>query len=205
MRKLALVLVSLIAGVALAGDNDWLIVAGERVGPITSKTTRADLTKWFGAANLKDEKIHLVEGEYSEGTLVYPKVPRKRLAVVWKDKTRNGVEFVKITGSVSDWRTQDGITLGLRASKLQAMNGKPFSFQGFAWDYGGNLIGFHGGSLDKNSSYLPLTLSDDTSRSKSLTQEQRESLMGERELWSNSELVQKLDPWVCQMVVSFTK
>lgn len=201
MRRFLLVM--LLAAVCLAADNDWLIVPGERVGPITGSTSRADLTRLFGAANLKDEKIHLVEGEYAPGTWVYPKDVKKRLAVIWKDKARTRIELIKITGSVSEWRTVDGITLGMRLSKLETINGKPFSFSGFGWDYGGNVVGFDGGALDAEKHNLPLQLSDDTSRAKQLTQEQRESLLGDQTLRSDNALVRKLDPWVCQMVVTF--
>lgn len=204
LRRLSLFLVGLLlAGVAMAAENDWLIVPGERVGPITSKTTRADLTKLFGAENLKDEKIHLVEGTYGPATWVYPKNVKKRLAIVWTDDSKKKIEFVRLTGSVSEWRTLDGITLGTRLTKLQVMNGKRFRFYGFSWDYGGSVTDWDGGKLGSEIALMPLRLSDETARRDALTEQQRESLMGDRELWSDNELVQKLDPWVWQMMVTF--
>jgi hypothetical protein len=173
------------------------------VGPITSDTTRTDLARLFGAENLKDEKIHMVEGEYAPGTWIYPKEPRKRLAVIWSDASQTKIELIKVQGSVSEWRTPEGITLGTLLSKLEQINGKPFQFYGFSWDYGGSVTGWGGGTLDKQPFSLSLRLSDDTSRREQLTQPQRDSLLGDQELWSNNEAARKLDPWVDQMVITF--
>lgn len=204
MPRILIALVLLLA-VARADSNDWLIVPGQRVGPITRATTRADLTRFFGEANLKDEKIHLVEGEYGEGTWVYPRDAKKKLAVVWKDKSHKQIELVKITGSNSAWHTATGITLGTRLKQLETINGKPFSFSGFGWDYGGNVTGWNGGTLDKPPYNFSVRLSEDTARFRQLPQDQQESVMGDQELWSNAAVPQKVDPWVGEMIVSFAR
>src|SRR4028119_660128 len=43
-------------------SQDTLIIPGSRVGAVTSKTTRKDLVKLFGASRLKDGSIYGAEG-----------------------------------------------------------------------------------------------------------------------------------------------
>ena len=45
---------ALLMGSAAAQKNDFLIVPGQRVGPITAATTRADLDTLFGKENVQD-------------------------------------------------------------------------------------------------------------------------------------------------------
>ena len=52
-----LMAVSLLAVPAAAQKNDWLIVPGQRVGPITAATTRADLDSIFGKENVQERNL----------------------------------------------------------------------------------------------------------------------------------------------------
>ena len=49
--RIALAVV-LLADLASAQKIDWLIVPGQRVGPITASTTRAELDAMFGKENV---------------------------------------------------------------------------------------------------------------------------------------------------------
>ncbi|MCE7868961.1 hypothetical protein DYH09_01150 [bacterium CPR1] len=196
-------LLTLVMGMAAASQNDWLIVPGKRVGPITATTSRSDLERMFGKENLRDEKVYLVEGQTAPGTLVYPKDPKKRLAVVWNDPGKTKIEFVKLTGSVSEWRSVDGITLGTRLSKLEQINGKPITFLGFGWDYGGNVTNWNEGALDKKPYGLALRLSAETARRDKLSTQEGDAITGDQSVQSDHPAARKLDPWVDQMVVSF--
>ena len=40
-----------------AQKNDWLIVPGQRVGPVTATTTRADLDAIFGKENVQERNL----------------------------------------------------------------------------------------------------------------------------------------------------
>ncbi len=196
-------LLAMAVGMAAASQNDWLIVPGKRVGPITATTSRTELERLFGKENLRDEKVYLVEGQTAPGTLVYPKNPKKRLAVVWKDPGRTKIELIKLSGSVSEWRTVDGITLGTRLSKLELINGKAITFMGFFWDYGGSVTNWNEGNLDKKPYGLALQLSAETARRNQLTTQEMEGLTGDQEVQSDKPAARKLDPWVDQMVVTF--
>jgi hypothetical protein len=63
-----------------AQQNDWLIVPGERLGPITSSMTRADLVRLFGKAQVRDEMFDPAEGP-GLATVVFPKTPGRELVI----------------------------------------------------------------------------------------------------------------------------
>ncbi len=70
---------------AAAANNDWLIVPGQRVGPITPRTTRADLVRIFGAKNVQDDEIEITDGDRESGTKLFADQPTSGLAILWKD------------------------------------------------------------------------------------------------------------------------
>jgi hypothetical protein len=117
-------------------ENDTTVVPGDRVGPITRDTTRADLAEAFGEANLKDETVALGEGETEAGTIVYPDSERS-LTVVWTDDSRTKLGAVINLGPA--WKTPEGIGVGMPFSELQNKLGE-FQLYGFDWDYGGTVV-----------------------------------------------------------------
>lgn len=138
-----------------AADNT-LVVPGKSVGPITPQYKRADLVKAFGAANVKDAKIPVGEGETTPGVVVFPKDPKRRLEITWVKSKRVG--DIRFTGQSSLWHTADGITLGTTLAQLQELNGVPFKFSGFGWDYGGTVLSWEKGKLEKSLKNVWLTL-----------------------------------------------
>jgi hypothetical protein len=78
--KLPFALVVLCAVSALAQQNDWLIVPGKRLGPITSDVTRADLDRLFDKASVKDKPVDSGEGP-ELATVVFPKMPAAGIAI----------------------------------------------------------------------------------------------------------------------------
>lgn len=144
MKRIFLFLL-LVSGAASAKDNT-LIVPGQSVGPITPRFTRGDLVKSFGAANVKNASIYRGEGESVPGTVVFDKDPKRRLEITWTAAKKVG--DITIAGKSSVWHTAEGITLGTTLAELQRLNGKPFKFSGFDWDYGGLIQSWQGGKLE---------------------------------------------------------
>lgn len=163
MKRIFLLLL-LVSGAALAKDNT-LIVPGQSVGPITPKTTRTDLVKYFGVANVKNATVYRGEGQSVPGTVVFDKDPKRRMEITWAPNKRVG--DVTIGGSSSVWHTQSGIRLGTSLAELQRLNGKPFKFSGFEWDLGGRIQSWQGGKLEAELKKVWPTLAagekDDTS------------------------------------------
>ncbi|HBW32526.1 hypothetical protein H6G49_19285 [Nostoc sp. PCC 7120 = FACHB-418] len=117
--------------------TDTLIVPGERVGPVTRKTTRRDLAKTFGASRLVDKTIAGAEGIGSFAATQVNLSRGRSFLVVWSDKTRTKPSDVRELGSA--WKTREGIGVGTPWSELRNKLGN-FKLFGLGWDYGGTIL-----------------------------------------------------------------
>ncbi len=132
-------------------DNNWLCVPGERVGLITNSTTEEDLKNIFGEKNITTEKKFEEEGTKEVIRTFVFKGEKNEIMLGWNEKNNiKKVDFVKIIGKEgTDWKTQEGITIGTSIDELNKLNGEPFEFYGFAWDFGGRIINWGNGKLAK--------------------------------------------------------
>lgn len=120
--------------------NDWRCLPFFRVGPIQPHSTVSDLVQMFGAANIERRTIYGAEGtEKFDVTVVFPKTANE-LLVFW-DNNAYGQRpaSVSIRKEGSAWKTVFGIGTGTSIAELNRINETPFSFFGFAWDYGGSI------------------------------------------------------------------
>jgi hypothetical protein len=144
-------LVVLVAGLLVAARSlaaDWVIVPGERVGPIDAGASEARLVELFGAANVKRVSFEVEPGEAVPATTVFADDSTRRAIVLWRDpETRIAPETVLIRGERSVWRTDKGITLGTPLATLRRLNGKALNLTGFGSDLGGTVLDCNGGSL----------------------------------------------------------
>jgi hypothetical protein len=136
--------------------RDRMIVPGKRVGAITSSSTQAELARIYGPANVRPAKIHVGEGEMAPGLTILPgKADEVKVQFA---QTGRRIEFVRIMGRNSSWRTPSGIHMGMPAAGLRKLNGRPFSITGFGWDYPGRVINWRGGRLGGPAKLLILEL-----------------------------------------------
>lgn len=133
---------------AVETRTDWKCIPGERAGPITHDTTLDDLVGFFGAENVVDGKWYLGEGDYEPATVILPNTPNAA-TILWKSDHKR-VVAVRIEGEGSPWRLPNGIGIGTSLNDLEGLNGRPFQFSGFGWDYAGGIIDWRGGSLSEN-------------------------------------------------------
>src|SRR4051812_9454103 len=57
-----------------------------KIPPILGHTTsEKNLISYFGASNVKHQKVNLGEGETANGTVIYPNEPKRRASFVWKN------------------------------------------------------------------------------------------------------------------------
>jgi hypothetical protein len=140
-------LVMLCAASALAERNDWVIVPGKRLGPITSNTTRADLNRLFGNANVRDLPVDTGEGP-EQATVVFPKNPSAGVAIFWQDNRidRAMVCYRHKTGQCN-WHTENGVSIGTSLRQLESLNGRPFQMEAWGSDVGGNITSWQRGNL----------------------------------------------------------
>jgi hypothetical protein len=133
-----------------APENDWLIVPGKRMGPIVATTSRARLRTLLPGATLKDETVTEGEGEEEEKVqLTHIRGGGADATIYWADDKRTRVGRIILTNKDARWRTESGIRVGMPIAELQAANGKPFSYSGFGWEFGGMVQDWQGGKLQE--------------------------------------------------------
>ena len=116
------------------------------LGPATSEQ---QLIGYFGAKNVKRQKVSLGEGETADGTVIFPNDAKRRASFVWKNtKKRDVPETIFVCDKPSLWRLPNEITTGTTLIELEKLNGKPFKMTGFDWDGGGTVTSWNGGKLE---------------------------------------------------------
>lgn len=124
--------------------KDYIIIPGERVGPVTSVTSRDELAQLYGEERLEDQPVAMGEGTTESGTLVNLGNDQQ-FAIVWRDETQAQPLLAKDFGSA--WQTPEGLGVGVSFATVKSVLGN-FQLYGFAWDYEGSLV-LEGSNLDK--------------------------------------------------------
>ena len=209
-------LVIFCAASALAQQNDWLIVPGKRLGPITPDTRRADLDRLFGKANVRDQPVDKGEGP-DDATVVFPDLPAEGLAIFWSQSGNGEVELVQICyqlrSSSCRWHTENGATLGTDLQKLEKLNGRAFQIELWDYDAGGNISSWRGGKLASvfenggttwggYPSRLMLTVEPRKGSGPQLREILDVLEQQKRPLLSNDPAIRPLDPAVTRMTLS---
>lgn len=127
-------------------------------GPVAWDATEEKLKAQLGAENVEYLDLGGPEGTEMFGTRVYGKDPKKTFDIVWSDDAKRAnpsvINVNQIwsedgeTATSPDWKSTEGIYLGMTIEELEKLNGKPFKLYGFGWDYGGAVISWEGGKLE---------------------------------------------------------
>ncbi|MDC7677364.1 hypothetical protein [Asticcacaulis machinosus] len=91
--------------------------------------------------------IRGLEGEVSRTVVLYPKMPQRRIEVLFWDTAMTQVSDASLTPTATDWVGPGGVRLGTTLKEVEAANGKPFVLMGFGWEAGGTVVDFRGGAL----------------------------------------------------------
>lgn len=143
-------LAGLLVAPAMAQKNDWLIVPGQRVGPVTAATTRAGLDAIFGKENVQDRNPDINEGPEA-ATVVFADDASAALAVTWDRERVSAIHICYATQTgPCRWRTASGIRLGLPMQELQKLNEKPFQISGYGSVGGGAVMSWRHGALEED-------------------------------------------------------
>jgi hypothetical protein len=194
----ALGLAALASPTPAPDSTDWLIVPGARVGAITAKSTLADVARVYGEANVRLTRVHGAESDGGSVAMVlFPDDSTRRIEVAFSDTINlRYPRMVTLRGSQSMWHTIAGVSLGTTVDELQKLNAKPFEFNGFGWDYGGQIVNWHGGVMGRDTSMAirldALHLFDN---------KPYRSVMGERKVSSSNRLARELRPYVGEIDV----
>jgi len=223
MPKLILIIVftvafsSLFTSLTLGAEIDplWLIIPGGEVGPISPNSSESDLIKRYGKENVTSQQIDVDnEGMESEvGTVIYPNDPLKKLSILWKDPKQNKFfKKIELFGDKSYWIILGGISLGTSLKDLERINGGEFILWGFGWDAGGFIKTWGTGKFEKKFAGKVSVRLDTISRVKkpgtslvpdNVTKDEYFSVQGDREFSSSHPIMQKINPTVRQIFVTF--
>jgi hypothetical protein len=181
-------LVAALPGPAAAqavGAADRLIVPGTRIGAVRKNSTFAQLSRLYGAGNIRRARIDVGEGETEPGYILFPGKP-DRLAIVLSAQGR--VLYARTTTAGSAWKTAEGIRVGMPVAELVRINGGHFTFSGFGWDGSGMV-------KDDTSAKLPksLRLRLGARKADGLTAEERQEITGDITVRTDNPVVAKIE------------
>ena len=139
--------------------NDWLMVPGVRIGPVTARSTEAELKAIFGSDEVTRDSVFWFEGDYRPATVLFSGDSIHRLSIVWKDEEKwSNPERIELEGGHSMWHTAEGISLGTRLEELESLNGRPFRITSADHDYAGLAWSWENGALATKLKYIELWL-----------------------------------------------
>lgn len=143
---------------AVAADTTAVAPTISCEAPVAWDATEESLKAQLGAENVEYLDLGGPEGTEMFGTRVYGKDPKKTFDIVWSDEAKRANPAVINVNQVwsadgetmtrPEWKSAEGIYLGMPIEELETLNGKPFKLFGFGWDYGGSVISWEGGKLE---------------------------------------------------------
>jgi len=199
------VLLGSTAAFGQAAADPWPILPGGEKGSINVHTTRRDLVRMYGAANVVDRDISLGEGETAPGTVIFPKDPQRAMEIVWKDPDKEAEpDSLTIRGCSSRWRTLHNVSLGASLKELEKLNGQQFHLAGFDWDYSGTITSWDNGALaaEFNGKHGRVIFRFSCSGAPT-TEDEQSQVMGDRDFSSSHPVMQKINPGVGEIVWLF--
>lgn len=180
---------------------EWRIVPGRSAGPVTADISEADLRKRYGGGVVESTRIQIGEGETMPGAVLFGADSLRRAEIIWQDTvSRQRPSRFILRGSKSQWRTDEGISLGTTLHELERLNGRAFTLAGFGWDYGGVITDWAGGTLGPKLPGTMLYLDPGLAQYESAEYSQ---VLGDRDYSSASAPMQRLDPKVAQIFMDF--
>ena len=196
------------ATVVFGHAQDWTIVPGKSVGPITAATSEAELITLYGKANVKRTQLDVGEGEMQPATTIFPADPTRTAAILWQDpETRLRPESVTISGHKTLWKTDSGITIGTPLTVIEQLNGRPFVLAGFGWDYEGTVWHADGGKLTALGALTGEEITGQTlmlrlaPAAKFRASAEYRAVSGEAGFFSDNAAMKMINPAVYQMIV----
>ncbi len=131
-------------------DAKWICIPGKSVGKIDSSATEASLIAEYGKDEVLRDSISLGEGEYTIGTRLFPNT-KNEISILWRDAQKmEQPDNITIRNGSSDWKTKQGVCVGMTLDELHKLNQGNFELYGFGWDYAGTIADWNGGKLGEN-------------------------------------------------------
>jgi hypothetical protein len=168
-------------------------------GPFAAKAGRDDLVKAFGAANVVDQDANGAEGEVLKATVLFPNDPKARIEVLWNDEEARRGPTLRLRDQAT-WSTTGGVRLRASLTDIEKRNGKPFKLSGFGWDYGGQVLNWEKGALDKpqGGCHVSISFSYPDNAPQSIVAK----VLGDKEFASTNPNMRAVKPYVSDLIVT---
>ena len=114
-------------------------------GPFARDSGMLALAVAFDSRNMTFVE-QTVQGTKVGMTVLFPKDPRRRLEVWWRNANRTGTYLIDIADK-SIWSGPEGLRLGLTLPELQKINRKPFKIGKFDAEGNANVADWDSGAL----------------------------------------------------------
>lgn len=176
-------------------------------GPFARAADEKTVAEAFGASHVTRADIPIGEGSTEPGTVVFADDKEKRIDILWHDSAARARPAAVIFRDGSKWRIglagpQDrSVVLGLSLTEIEALNGRPFSVNGFGWDGGGFAGTWHDGELARPSGGCSLTLRFD--QAADAPADALDKTNGDIELLSSDPVLRQTRPVVIEMVLGW--
>jgi len=138
--------------------NDFLISPEKSVGKVKIGDKKEDVENIFGKNFVQEGEIYGPEGATAKGFYLFKDSPLELQCVT--DERTGSINIILIRQPSSNWITSDGIKVGMKLDDLAKLNGKPITFSGFGWDFGGNIMSFNSGKLSVYDAGMSLELGE---------------------------------------------
>ncbi|AXK72310.1 hypothetical protein DWG18_08450 [Lysobacter sp. TY2-98] len=163
---------------------------------VSSADTFDTLRVRYGDAAVARKTFHGAEGAQATGWVLFANEPARRIDIWLDEAGRHPAPLAVHPGST--WRRADGVRIGLTSVELEALNGRPFVFAGFGWDYGGAVSDWQGGRLAQDSPFVgPVILCEPANPPEDYPS-------GDSEFRSDLPVVRKRPPTVCEFGLDLT-
>jgi hypothetical protein len=166
-------------------------------GPFAKDSSDARVTEAFGQENVVFTIVDGPEGTKLNATVVFPKDARRRLEILWHDQAARVRPSSIVLAGGSTWVGPGGVRVGAPVAEVEKQNGKPFRVAGFGWDYGGTVVDWQEGALDKLAGDCRLGLRFDVDAK--APQAARAKVSGDSEFLSTDPNMRAVKPKVSEM------
>jgi hypothetical protein len=138
---------------------DSLLVTDTTWGFIGKALNYSDLLVVYGAQNIKDERICGPECIDSINvTILYPNTKNEAI-IYWQDSSyHKKIGMIECYSDSAAYHTSSGLKINSGITDLLKLNGQKINFYGFGWDYGGNIISYNSGNLEKSPVHFGLDI-----------------------------------------------
>lgn len=151
----------------------------------------------YGAAAIARETLHGAEGAEAPGWVLFATDPARRVEVHLDEAAKHPAALY--VRKPSTWTRADGVRTGLTTIELERLNGRPFEFAGFGWDYGGVVTDWQGGTLSHDGRFVgPVTLCEPSNPPDDYP-------AGDGDFMSDLPIVRKLPPTVCEIGIDLSQ